>query len=120
MSHCSMQEADIESAAGDVELRMHALETLTRALRSGWPVHIVSVNWSASFIKGTLTGIPCCVSDAGDGNVADDTPAQVVMIHANSLEMKLGVSTGAPRCACTCGLRCPLSVASKNFDVAQQ
>lgn len=97
-------------------MRTHAHDTLTRALHSGWPVHIVSVNWSASFIKATLAGIPCRVvsdSDAGDGSAAADVSGQAVMIHANSLEMKLGVSTGAPRGACACGLRAPQSVTSE-------
>lgn len=96
--NASFQEADIEEAAGRVAMRMHARETLKTALQSGWPVHIVSVNWSAALIKAALAGLPCRIAsdnEANEGADEDGGAYKGVIIHANSLEMQLGISTGA-------------------------
>ena len=81
--------------AGQIQLRLHARETLKAALQRGWPVHILSVNWSSALIKATLAGLPCRVaSDAASGEFDDSLGTKSVAVHANSLEMQLGISTG--------------------------
>jgi phosphoserine phosphatase len=91
------QEADIEVAARRVALRPHARETLKAALQRGWPVHVVSVNWSARLIRATLAGIPCRIAHDSESRDSDDGDGdgKCVTIHANRLEMQLGISTGA-------------------------
>ena len=90
------QEADIEMAAGRIAMRMHARETLKTALQSGWPVHVLSVNWSAALIKAALAGLPCRLASEDDSSegAGEEGAYQGVIIHANSLEMQLGMSTG--------------------------
>lgn len=91
-----VQEADIERAAQRVTLRPHARETLAAALQRGWQVHVLSVNWSSALIRCVLAGLPCRIGgDAGD-SVELDGPGAAISIHANNLEMQLGISTGAP------------------------
>jgi hypothetical protein len=92
-----VQEADIERAAQRVTLRPHARETIKMALQQGWLVHVLSVNWSAALIRSVLAGIPCRISsDLDSTNNHDlDVSTRNVVIHANSLDMQLGISTGA-------------------------
>lgn len=91
-----MQEADIEGAAEHIALRPHSREAIKTALQRGWPVHVLSVNWSAALIRAALAGIPCrIVTEADAVDVDDDEHAGYVIIHANSLEMHLGISTGS-------------------------
>ena len=91
-----MQEADIESAAERVQLRAHARETIKAALQRSWPVHVLSVNWSSKLIRATLAGIPCRIANEAESQNSDDwDPAsKTVQVHANTLEMQLGVTTG--------------------------
>ena len=90
-----MQDADIDRAARQIRVRPHARETIKTALQLGWHVHVLSVNWSAALIRCVLAGLPSRIeTDAGD-NVEAEGPGQAVVIHANSLEMQLGISTGA-------------------------
>lgn len=43
---------------GTVQLREGFIELLDVAKRNTWPVYVVSVNWSRSFIRGVLDGFP--------------------------------------------------------------
>lgn len=90
-----MQEADIEGVARAVSVRQHARETIKAALQKGWQVHVLSVNWSAALIRAVLAGIPSRIDREGADNLTLDAgDQQAVVIHANSLEMQFGISTG--------------------------
>lgn len=91
-----LQEADIERAAQRVTLRPHARETIKTALQLGWQVHVLSVNWSAALIRCVLAGLPCRIDTDGGDSTDLGGAAPAVAVHANSLEMQLGISTGAP------------------------
>jgi hypothetical protein len=84
--------------AESVTVRQHARETIKLALHKGWQVHVLSVNWSATLICTVLTGIPCRIDrkDTADSLSIDQSDQPVVVIHANTLEMQLGISTGVP------------------------
>jgi hypothetical protein len=92
-----LQEADIEAAASRVMLQPNCRETIEEALQQGWQVHVMSVNWSAALIKAVMAGMPCRIITEAN---ADDSFSHEfrghVMIHANSLDMQLGMSTGEP------------------------
>lgn len=90
-----VQEADIERAAQQVTLRPHARETIKTALQRGWHVHVLSVNWSSALIRCVLAGLPCRTDTDGGDSTDLGGPAPAVAVHANSLEMQLGISTGA-------------------------
>ena len=91
-----MQEADIEGVAQAVSVRQHARETIKAALLKGWQVHVLSVNWSAALIRSVLAGIPSRIDREGaDSLTLDAGDQQAVVIHANNLEMQLGISTGS-------------------------
>ena len=77
-------------------MRQHARETIKAALQKGWQVHVLSVNWSAALIRSVLAGIPSRIDREGaDSLTLDAGDQQAVVIHANNLEMQLGISTGA-------------------------
>jgi hypothetical protein len=92
-----VQERDIEAAAAAVPIRPFALGTLAEAMRRGWPVHIISVHWSSRFISAALADLLSVIARDGEDlpiAVADgDAPA--IIIHANMLDMQLGMTTGA-------------------------
>jgi hypothetical protein len=95
IDNLELQEADIEEAASRVALRPHCRETIERALQCGWRVHVLSVNWSAALVKAAMGSMPCRVFT--EANALDPLGEEFqghVMIHANSLDMQLGISTG--------------------------
>ncbi|KAM3532032.1 hypothetical protein NHJ13051_000408 [Beauveria bassiana] len=52
-------------ANGDVQLRPGLARLVARAREKGWPVSVVSVNWSSEFIRGVVGDV---LRDDGDGD----------------------------------------------------
>ncbi|RMZ54906.1 hypothetical protein APUTEX25_000423 [Auxenochlorella protothecoides] len=91
-----VRREQLAQAGAAVEMQPGSLAVMQKAVKAGIPVAVVSVSWSAEFVRAALAqqGLPVVVSDS-DGQGADVPSVSAVTVYANELEY-----FGDERCEC--------------------
>ncbi|KAL6768611.1 hypothetical protein ACKKBF_B41080 [Auxenochlorella protothecoides x Auxenochlorella symbiontica] len=99
-----VRREQLAQAGAAVEMQPGSLAVMQKAVKAGIPVAVVSVSWSAEFVRAALAqqGLPVVVSDS-DGQGADVPSVSAVTVYANELEYFGDESTGNIRRRCECG-----------------
>jgi hypothetical protein len=89
-----LTEEALAAAAVKVELRPGCARVLSRAAAARVPLRVLSVNWSARFVRAALR-LPDALLPPEDSPTSPSADLAQTSIQANELEFINGVSTGA-------------------------